>query len=179
MKKLFKFLIPIFTLIAFVVLTPSAEAQVANCTYPSGTIVSGYTKAQCDSANGTWAGVVSNPPPASNTTSGWKGLVPCNNTPVEGKIPDKELCGFKALMTLINNIINFILFRLAVPIAAIMCAYAGILMLTAGGESAGNRTKAKGVFTNALLGLVIAAGAWLIVKTLLTILGYDGSWIGL
>jgi len=117
-----------------------------------------------------------------------QGLVPCNNNKEDTIITNKDgtktvvkptPCDFKAFMALINKVINFILFTLAVPIAAIMCAYAGILMLFSGGESAGNRTKAKGIFTNAILGLVIAAGAWLIVKTLITILGYDGAWIGL
>lgn len=106
------------------------------------------------------------------------GLVPCTNTPVNGKIPDSDLCGFNALMDLINKIINFILFNMAIPIAAIMFVYAGWLMVTAGGEAAHARTKAKSIFTNAVIGLALAAAAWLIIKTVLSILGYDGSWIG-
>lgn len=88
------------------------------------------------------------------------------------------LCDFNAFMGLINNIIKFILFDLAVPIAAIMFAYAGFLLVTAGGEAAGARTKAKSIFTNAVIGLVLAAAAWLIIRTILLILGYEGDWIG-
>jgi hypothetical protein len=51
-------------------------------------------------------------------------------------------------------------------------------LVTAGGEAAGARTKAKNIFTNALIGLIIAVAAWLIVRTILSILGYQGAWIG-
>ncbi|MFA5791494.1 MAG: hypothetical protein WC884_00440 [Candidatus Paceibacterota bacterium] len=87
-------------------------------------------------------------------------------------------CNWNELMTLINTVIHFILFYLAIPIAAIMFIYAGFLLITAGGEAAGARTKAKSIFTNALIGLILAAAAWLIIKLILSILGYEGAWIG-
>ena len=97
-----------------------------------------------------------------------------------GKIVNGKLveCGFKHFLDLISNVVKFILFDLAVPIAAVMFFYAGFLMVTAGGESASSRTKAKNIFTNTLIGLVLAASAWVIIHTLLLILGYSGSWIG-
>ena len=58
-----------------------------------------------------------------------------------------------------------------------MFAYAGFVLLTAGGDTS-KLKKAKDVFTNVALGLVFAAAAWLIVHTILTTLGYAGSWIG-
>ena len=100
------------------------------------------------------------------------GLVPCDNSTANP-------CNFTALLTMVNTIIHFILFGMVIPIAAIMFAYAGFLMVTAGGEAAHARTKAKEIFTNAVIGLIIAAACWLIVATILHILGYDGSWIGL
>lgn len=87
-------------------------------------------------------------------------------------------CGWNELMTLVNNVITFILEYMVIPIAAIMFFYAGFLMITAGGEAAGARTKAKSIFTNAVIGLIIAVAAWLIVRTILSILGYQGAWIG-
>lgn len=99
-------------------------------------------------------------------------LVPCATS------TNTKACGFNDLMTLVNNIINFILFYMAIPIAAVMFAYAGFLLVTAGGEAAHARTEAKNIFTNAMIGLVLAAGCWLIIKTLLSIVGYDGAWIG-
>ena len=111
------------------------------------------------------------------------GLVPCNNnntavTNSDGSVTQPIPCDFNALMALINTIVKFILFDMAIPIAAIMFAYAGFLMVTAGGEAAGARTKAKSIFTNAVFGLVLAVAAWLIVNTILSILGYTGDWIG-
>ena len=99
-----------------------------------------------------------------------QGVVPCDNVTVP--------CDFNAFLDLINNVIRFILFYMAIPIAAIMFAYAGFLLVTAGEEAAGARTKAKSIFSNALIGLVLAAACWLIVKAILFILGYQGAWIG-
>ena len=109
-----------------------------------------------------------------------KGLIPCSNTTEvkEGSATPKGECDFYAFMKLVDNVIKFLLYYMAVPIAAIMFAYAGFLMVTAGEEAASARTKAKGIFTNALFGLVLAAACWLIVKAILDILGYKGEWIG-
>jgi hypothetical protein len=106
-----------------------------------------------------------------------KGLVTCGKgTVVGGKVSDE--CGFKDFIIMINNIITFILEDFALPICAIMFAYAGISLVTSGGSSEG-KTKAKSVFTNAVIGLALVAGAWLIVKTVLTLVGYtQGGWIG-
>ncbi|MDQ5922423.1 MAG: hypothetical protein QG644_131 [Patescibacteria group bacterium] len=84
--------------------------------------------------------------------------------------------GFKEIMTLINTVINFILFKMVVPISAIMFCYAGFLLLTSGGGE--QKTKAKHIFSNVVIGLIIAAASWLIIKLLLSVLGYDGAWIG-
>ena len=65
------------------------------------------------------------------------------------------------------------------PIAAIMFTYAGFLLITAGGETASARTKAKNILLHTIGGLVVAVAAWLIIHTILSILGYSGSWIGL
>lgn len=83
-------------------------------------------------------------------------------------------CTYNDLMTLIYRVIKFILYDMVIPIAAIMFAYAGFLLVTAGGEAAHARTKAKSIFWNAVFGLIIAVAAFLIVKTILSILGYNG-----
>src|SRR3989339_660014 len=61
--------------------------------------------------------------------------------------------GWNELLTLVNNIITFILVYMAVPIAAIMFAYAGFLLVTAGGGGAGGRAKGEGDFSNPFLWL--------------------------
>lgn len=97
-------------------------------------------------------------------------LVPCDNSAANP-------CGFTQLMTLVNNVINFILYGMVIPIAAILFAFAGFELVTSGGSTE-KRGMAKKVFTNVVFGLVIAMACWLIVKLLLTILGYKGTWIG-
>ncbi len=98
-------------------------------------------------------------------------LVPC------GTSADPTPCNFNALMELINRVIKFILFDLTIPLAAIIFAYAGFILLT-GGSSEEKRSKAKSIFGNVFFGLVIALAAWLIVETVLHALGYQGAWIG-
>ncbi|KKQ20794.1 MAG: hypothetical protein US33_C0012G0007 [Parcubacteria group bacterium GW2011_GWC1_36_9] len=104
-----------------------------------------------------------------------KSLVPCGHADEKGVINNP--CSFKDALTLINTVIKFILFKLVVPISAVMFFYAGFLMVTSGGSTEA-RGKAKNIFSNAVYGLVIAAGAWLIIRTILLILGYKGDWIG-
>lgn len=95
-----------------------------------------------------------------------------------GLVTCKENCGFKDFMVLVDTVIKFVLYKMAIPIAAIMFAYAGFKMVTAGGEAAHARTEAKEIFTNTVIGLIIAVAAFLIIKTILSILGYEGAFIG-
>jgi hypothetical protein len=89
----------------------------------------------------------------------------------------KTGCGFKELIDLVNKVLNFILFKLAIPIGAIMFCYAGFLLITSGGDTEARGT-AKKIALGVVKGLVFAAAAWLIVHLILDTLGYDGSWIG-
>ncbi len=86
-------------------------------------------------------------------------------------------CQWDDLLTLVNNVTTFVLKYMAVPIAAIMFAYAGFLMVTSAGSTE-SRSKAKNIFFSTVLGLVIALAAWLIIKLILTTLGWKGDWIG-
>jgi len=90
-------------------------------------------------------------------------------------------CGWTEFLTLVNNFIQFILKALVIPIAAIMFFYAGFKLVISGGSTEA-KTQAKKIFTSAVIGLLVAAGAWLIIHTILSILnptaGY-WSWIGL
>ena len=106
------------------------------------------------------------------------GLIPCSNT-ADDKGVIAEPCDFNALMTLINNLISFAIFYLALPISAIMFAYAGFLMVTAGESASEARSTAKGIFLDTVKGLLIALMCWVIVHSIFEILGYQGGWIGL
>lgn len=84
------------------------------------------------------------------------GLVPCGG-------PGEPACNFSYVIVLAQNVINFLIFNLAMPLAAISFAVAGIMMLTAGGNES-QVAKAKGIFSAVFIGLIIALSAWLIVK---------------
>jgi len=96
------------------------------------------------------------------------GLVPCEND-----------CKFEHFIELIGNVVNFLLKFLALPFAAIMFAYAGFVLVTSGGSTE-KRGKAKKIFINVAIGLVLIAAAFLIVDTVLRILGVktDVGWTG-
>ncbi len=107
----------------------------------------------------------------------YKGIVPkCNITGSLNESGDDfaEPCGFTALIELINNVINFLLVWFATPLAAVILAYAGFTYLTSGG-SAEKATKAKHMLTSMIMGYVIALAAWLIIKTILSAVGFEGA----
>lgn len=99
-------------------------------------------------------------------------IVPKCNVVVDGVMT--KPCDFNYLMTLINNVITFLLITLATPLFALILIYVGWLYISAGGSSE-NVTKAKKIFKNALIGYVIALAAWLIVKTILSTVGFKGD----
>ena len=81
-------------------------------------------------------------------------------------------CNFDHLMALINNLIDFLLKYLATPLAALAICFAGGLLIFSGG-SPESRTKAKKIIKSVIIGYIIALAAWLIVKTILSTLGFD------
>lgn len=91
-------------------------------------------------------------------TDGMKKGKPTNAT-------ELRACDFSDAMQLIRNIINFLLFTIATPIAGLVICYAGFQLLTSGGSSE-KKTKAKHVIMNMLIGYGLALGAWIIVNTI-------------
>lgn len=86
-----------------------------------------------------------------------KPLVPCDG-------PD---CDFNSVVELIQRGIDFILTYAILPIAAVMFAYAGYILLFQG-DNPGERTKAMNIFKNVAIGVVVVMAAWLIVHTILS-----------
>ena len=74
-------------------------------------------------------------------------------------------------MQLVRNVLNFILFMTMVTSGALF-AWAGWLFATSGGSGA-NHTKARNIFTNVIIGLVLVLGAFTIVNTLMKMLVRD------
>ena len=95
--------------------------------------------------------------------------VDSNGVPTGGQIQNP--CHIEDVYTLVNNVVDFLLKDFAIPVAAVGMFYAGVLMIFSGGSDEG-KTKAKKIFTGVVLGLIFIAGSWLIVKTVLVIVGY-------
>ena len=87
-------------------------------------------------------------------------LVPCDGV----KVP----CDFNALMTLINRVMNFILY-LSIPLAAISISYAGYLYISAVGDT-GKIEEAHKIFGSVLKGFAFVLAGWLIVYTIMSAL---------
>lgn len=85
-----------------------------------------------------------------------------------------EPCDFNHVILLINNVIQFLLFGIATPLAALAITYAGFLLLFSGGSSEA-KTKAKNIIKNIVIGYIVALGAWLIVNTIFKTFGFKGE----
>ncbi|MEX0917349.1 MAG: pilin [Candidatus Paceibacterota bacterium] len=90
-----------------------------------------------------------------------QGLVPCGG---EGQ-PACNLC---ELVELGDNVLDFII-GAGVLISALLFAWAGILLVTAAGDS-GQVGRAKSIFQGVIIGLIIMLAAWAIVDVILSTL---------
>ncbi|HRY30982.1 MAG TPA: hypothetical protein P5328_01150 [Candidatus Paceibacterota bacterium] len=96
------------------------------------------------------------------------GLVPCT---------DPEKCNFYALGQMIRDVIAYVL-KLGMVLSAIGFAWAGFLYLSAGGDS-GKISKAHSVFSNILIGFLLAVGSFLIVDLIAAAFGLKGDIVSL
>jgi len=103
-----------------------------------------------------------------------QGLVPCDGALTTGEsVGPGGGCDFTDFIQLIQNIINFLMFDVAAPLAAIVFAWAGITMFTAGG-SPDKIKQANETFKWVLIGIIVALSGWLIVSAIMgTLLGTD------
>lgn len=81
--------------------------------------------------------------------------------------------GWGAVITVINNIIRFLITIAIVFVAPITIAYAGFLYVVNPVNPSGI-AKAKGILLNTVIGIVIALAGWLIVDAIMVVL-YSGS----
>lgn len=74
-------------------------------------------------------------------------------------------CGICDIFKLISNVVNFATFKLASPLAGIIIAYGGILMIISEGNES-KRAKGIGAIQAAVWGILITFGAWVIVNAI-------------
>jgi len=109
----------------------------------------------------------------------YAGLVPCGlseddpDQPGDQTVPC-QLCHF---FVMIDNIIDFLLFRIVPVLAALMIAIGGAMYIVSQGQPE-KLSRAKGLFTAVVIGIIIIYGAWAIINTFLTFIGV-AEWTGL
>ncbi len=98
--------------------------------------------------------------------------------PIIPQVGDQAVCaaGWGMLITVINNIISFLITLAIVFVAPLMIAYSGFLLVVSQGDS-GKRTEARKILTNTVVGIVIALAGWLIVDAIMAVL-YNPSAVG-
>jgi hypothetical protein len=92
-------------------------------------------------------------------------LVPCGGTG-EGEGAPAISCDFCQFTVLANNVKNFLLFKLILPLGVIALIIVGILFLIAG-DNPEQINKAKRTLKYTLTGMLISFAAWLLVDTVL------------
>lgn len=98
-------------------------------------------------------------------------LIPCS---IENAFTE---CTFEKLFgiyggqndSLFGRVYNFLIFKLAVPVATIAILVAGIMMATSQNDP-GKRSKAKTILQYAVVGLIITLASYLIIKTIVNTL---------
>lgn len=94
------------------------------------------------------------------------GLVPCEGV---------DDCNFGKLVTLLNNLASFVMFRLPIILLVVVFAWNGVMLLIKS-DRAGAIKDIKKNLLNVLWGYLLIVGAYIIVKTFIVLLaGQDLS----
>ncbi len=85
-----------------------------------------------------------------------------------GLVPEgDEPLGWCKFFQMIQNIINFLLYYISLPLAVLAFLYAGFLFMFSGGQE-NDIAKAKDIFRQVVTGLLIAFASWLIINFIIT-----------
>ncbi len=100
------------------------------------------------------------------------GIVPCgqNTDDPDTAIDESAPCTLCHFFFLITNIINFILFKLAGPLALLMLIIGGAMFMLASGNPQ-TISRARALIGSVLIGLVIIYGAYFIIGLFLQTIG--------
>ena len=88
-------------------------------------------------------------------------------------VPCTDDCTLCDLWHLASNIINFLSFNLAIPMAILLFVAAGVIFLISGGSEE-KVALARSIFTNTVIGLVIIFCSWMLIDTLIKSIGGSG-----
>ena len=115
--------------------------------------------------------------PACAGPDGKYGIVTCGcGTPAmdaDGKCTN--CCEIGDFFTMAADIYSFIVKYIATTLATIMIIVGAIFMLTSAGDP-GRAGTGKNMIKFAIIGLVLVFGSWLIIDSLLKLMGYTQNW---
>ncbi|PIP25000.1 MAG: hypothetical protein COX34_01060 [Candidatus Nealsonbacteria bacterium CG23_combo_of_CG06-09_8_20_14_all_36_12] len=83
---------------------------------------------------------------------------------------DQEPCQLCDFFVLFQNIVNFVLFKIVPPLAALFLVIGGVMFFFAGASPSTLQT-AKKLMTSVMFGLLIIYGAWVFVNTFFMLIG--------
>lgn len=113
-----------------------------------------------------------------NTLLKTLGLLAVSLTPTalraQGLVPCENDCDYNDLIDLVSNVVNF-MFSIVGLIATIVLVVVGISFMM-NGNNPGARAKAKKMLGRFFLGLILIMCAWLIIATVLRLLGVDDAY---
>jgi hypothetical protein len=104
-------------------------------------------------------------------------IIPCGGNILDGNgniIGKQNECGYKDLLKLVNNIIDWII-KISAPISAGVLAWAGFIYMTSGVVD--QKKHAIDMMQKVLIGFAVILAAWIIVSTILKALLKDTSTI--
>lgn len=103
------------------------------------------------------------------------GIIPDSLVPECSKLAGG--CTLCDAWPLANNIINFLLFGLAIPVLTVTLIWGGVMWTTAG-ASPSNIEQGKKIMTSGIIGILIAFSGWLMVDTVIKSVASGGKVIG-
>lgn len=86
-------------------------------------------------------------------------------------------CEFCHLFTLIQNIINFVLKIIVIPLATLLVVVGGFFIFLGGTGDQKKLDQGKKVLTSVAVGLIIIYGAYIFINTFFTVIGV-AEWNG-
>lgn len=89
-----------------------------------------------------------------------------------GLVPCVDDCGFADVLTLINNVIEFLITKLFIPIVVLVFMYGGYQYIAAQGNPT-KKANVKNMLIHLVVGMLFVLCSWLIVKTVLNVLLRD------
>jgi hypothetical protein len=106
---------------------------------------------------------------------GWSGIVPCGRS--SGTAAENAPCTLCHFIIGFQRLVQYGLY-MVITLALVGIFFAGVMYIISSGDE-GMMTNAKGFLKASLIGFAVTLGAWLIVSTVLWILGASQNNLGI